>query len=142
MTTPATPPETPHEILILPDHLRRRIIEHCVAALPNEGCGLIASDEVGRVVAIYPTGNADPSPATYTIPPKEHYAALTDADAHGWELSGVFHSHPNGLAEPSPTDLALALDSTWTYLVVGLGPEPVIRAWRIRAGEAREVSLG
>jgi proteasome lid subunit RPN8/RPN11 len=139
---PATPPATPPETLQLPDHLRGRIIEHCLAALPNEGCGFIASDEDGRVVAVYPTANADPSPVTYTVPPAEHYAALTDADAHGWELAGVFHSHPDGPAEPSPTDLASALDRTWTYLVVALSPEPVIRAWRIRDGEAREVSLG
>ena len=93
-------------------------------------------------MAVYPTANADPSPVTYTVPPAEHYAALVDADRHGWELSGVFHSHPNGPARPSVIDLASAPDPTWTYLVVGLGAEPEIRAWRIRSGEAIEVSLG
>ncbi len=33
MTTPATPPETPPEILVLPEDLRRRIVEHF--ALPR-----------------------------------------------------------------------------------------------------------
>lgn len=130
------------DTLALPSELRRRIISHCLEGLPNEACGLIASDGKGRVVAVYPTANADPSPVTYTVPPAEHYAALTDADAQGWELSGVFHSHPNGPARPSVIDLASALDPSWIYLVVDLRDQPSIRAWRIRRGEATEVTLG
>jgi [CysO sulfur-carrier protein]-S-L-cysteine hydrolase len=129
------------ETLHLSEPLRRLIIDHCVQALPNEGCGLIASDGDGNVVDVYPTGNLDESPTGYTVPPEEHFAALRDAESKGWELSGVFHSHPQGPAKPSMVDVALALDPEWIYLVVGIRGEPVIRAWRIWQEEIEEISL-
>lgn len=125
----------------LPDHLRQEIIDHCRSELPNEGCGLIAMDG-DTVVAVYATSNAGASPTGYTIPPEEHFVALTDAESRGWELSGVFHSHPNGTAEPSMVDIQSALDPEWLYLVVGLGGnEPVVRGWRIKNGSVEEMSL-
>ena len=104
----------------LPDELRRLIVDHCLAELPNEGCGLLAMDG-DEVVAVYPTANADASPTSYTIPPQEHYDALVDAESKGWRIGGVFHSHPNGPAEMSSVDLERALDPEWVYVVVGLG---------------------
>jgi proteasome lid subunit RPN8/RPN11 len=129
------------ETLHLSEPLRRLIIDHCVLALPNEGCGLIASDGDGHVVAVYPTCNQEESPTGYTVPPEEHFAALNDAESNGWELSGVFHSHPHGSAKPSMVDVAAALDPEWIYLVVGLGDPAEIRAWRIRQKEIEEISL-
>lgn len=116
--------------LELPDELRLRIIGHCIASLPDEGCGLLALDG-DRVVEVYPTANDDPSPASYTVPPQEHYDALVDAEARGWILGGVFHSHPRGPATMSATDLAKVTEPDWVYLVVSLnGHHPVVTGWR------------
>ncbi len=104
----------------LPDDLRGQIIDHCLAELPNEGCGLLAMDG-DEVVAVYPTSNADASPHSYTVPPAEHYRALVDAESNGWRLGGVFHSHPSGPARMSSVDLERALEPEWVYVVVGLG---------------------
>jgi proteasome lid subunit RPN8/RPN11 len=93
------------------------------------------------VVAVYTTGNQDDSPTGYTVPPEEHFAALREAESKGWELSGVFHSHPQGSAKPSMVDVAAALDPGWVYLVVGIRQAPEIRAWRIQQKEIEEVSL-
>ncbi|MEA1903261.1 MAG: M67 family metallopeptidase [Actinomycetota bacterium] len=124
----------------LSEDLRQKIIDHCLAELPNEGCGLLAM-EGDRVVEVYPTENLDRSPVGYTIPPEEHFAALTDAESHGWSLGGVFHSHPNGQARPSMTDVRAALEPDWAYLIVGLGDDPVVRAWSIREGQIEAVGL-
>lgn len=104
----------------LPDPLRRQIIDHCLDELPNEGCGLLAIDG-HHIVKVYPTSNADASPSSYTIPPQEHFDALSDAESRGWEIGGVFHSHPDGPAEMSSIDVAKALEQDWLYVVVGLG---------------------
>lgn len=104
----------------LPDVVRAEIIEHCLAELPNEGCGLLAVSD-GAVTKIYPTTNQDASPTSYTIPPQQHYDALVDAETRGWEIGGVFHSHPHGPATMSTTDLMRALEPDWIYVVVGLG---------------------
>lgn len=110
----------------LPDDLRSQIIGHCLAEFPNEGCGLLAvSGDV--VVKVYPTANQDASPTSYTIPPAQHYDALVDAETQGWEIGGVFHSHPRGSATMSATDLERAIEPGWVYVVVGLGTgEPVL----------------
>ena len=107
-------------VAYLPDELRRQIVDHCLAELPNEGCGLLALEE-DRIVHVYPTANQDASPHSYTIPPQEHYDALVDAESKGWQIGGVFHSHPGGPAEMSSVDRAKALDPTWIHVVVGLG---------------------
>lgn len=116
--------------IVLADELKGEILAHCRSALPNEGCGLLAVDG-DRVVRVYPTDNDDASPSSYTIPAQEHYDALTDAEANGWELGGVFHSHPSGPARMSTIDLSRVADPEWVYLVVSLeGDEPVITGWR------------
>ena len=114
----------------LSDDLRRQIVDHCIAGLPNEGCGLLAFDG-DELVQVYPTGNDDASPTSYTIPPQEHYDALVDAEAEGWELRGAFHSHPSGPPAMSHADVARALRPHWVYLVIDLsGDRPGIVAWR------------
>lgn len=95
------------------------------------------------MVAVYPTPNDSPSPEdSFVVPPPDHYRALTHAESRGWSLAGSYHSHPRGVAAPSDTDIAKALDPGWFYLVVGLGAAPRITGWRIRAGVATEVELG
>lgn len=106
----------------LPDDLRLEIIEHCRGELPNEGCGLVAVRD-GVVVRVYPTGNVDRSPVSYTVPPEEYLAAIMDAEQNGWDIGGVFHSHPKGPAQMSATDLDRALEPGWTYFVVGFGSD-------------------
>lgn len=110
----------------LPEEVCAQIIEHCLAEFPNEGCGLLAISD-GAVVEIYPTTNQDASPTSYTIPPQEHYDALVDAESRGWEIGGVFHSHPHGPATMSAIDLDRAIEPEWLYVVVGLGnAEPTL----------------
>lgn len=128
-------------VVRLSEELRHRIIDHCLAELPNEGCGLLAMDG-DRVVEAYPTGNVEASPVGYTVAPEEHFAALQDAESRGWELGGVFHSHPRGPAVPSMVDVTTALDPDWVYLVVGLAGEPEMQAWEIRDGKLDEIRLG
>lgn len=87
--------------------------------------------EGDRIVKVYPTGNVDASPISYTVPPQEHFDALTDAEANGWRLDGVFHSHPRGPARMSGTDLERVTDPEWIYLVVAFGSdEPEMIGWQ------------
>jgi proteasome lid subunit RPN8/RPN11 len=129
MTTP---------VVRLPDDLRRRIVDHCRAALPNEGCGLLAMDG-DVVVEVYPTANDDASPLSYTIPPEEHYRALIDVEGRGWRLGGVFHSHPSGPAVMSSLDVTRAVHPEWVYVVVGADFE--VAAWQVAEGMSRPVAL-
>ena len=114
--------------------LAERIVDHCRSGLPNEACGLLAG-AAGVVRAVYAIANADASPVSYTIDPAGHFAALTDAEARGWELLGAFHSHVDGPAVPSRRDVAAAAEPDWVWLVVGpMSGDPEIRAFRISEG--------
>ena len=122
----------------LPDQVRWAILAHAVNCAPNECCGLLATDAEGRIRFAYPLTNADPSPVSYTVDPDEHFHALRHAESRGWELSGVFHSHPAGTAVPSMVDVQGALEPEWMYLIAA--PDE-IRGFRIRAGVIQELSL-
>ena len=121
----------------MPEPIRVAILTHAENSLPDECCGLIATEE-GAVRFAYPLTNADPSPTTFTVDPLEHFGAMRHAERQGWEITGVFHSHPDGEATPSPTDVAMAWDPDWIHLVVGGGE---LSAFRIRGGEIEAVGL-
>lgn len=114
------------------------MLAHADFCFPMECCGLLAGPSLDRVSFVYPLTNADLSPIAYTIEPYEHYRAWRHAEAHGWSLIGAFHSHPTGPPTPSPTDLRLAAEPEWTYVIVSRGH---IRGFSMTAGSANEVEL-
>jgi len=119
--------------------IRDAVIAHARAAMPEEGCGLLARDDTGLVCHAYFLANVEQSPVRFTVDPDGHFAALRHAESNGWHLGGDFHSHPRSGAMPSRTDVAGALDPEWLHLIVGLGAAtPELRAWRIAAGAVRE----
>jgi proteasome lid subunit RPN8/RPN11 len=130
-------------MLRLPHFLSDEIVAHCLSALPNEGCGLFAGDpESGQVRRCYPTDNLAASAKLYTVDPRAHLRADRDAEANGWEILGVFHSHTHTDAYPSPTDVAQAPDPSWHYVLVSLrDTHPVLRSYRITEGRIEEEQL-
>lgn len=85
----------------------QEIIDHCIAGLPDEACGLLAARE-GRVVKVYPMRNARPGPASYEMEPEEQFRVLKEIRQAGWELGGIYHSHTSSPAYPSGTDVERA----------------------------------
>ena len=128
----------------LPAEIRRAMVAHASFCLPDEGCGLLAADRAGRLRMVYCLSNAAPSPSAYTLDPVEHFRALRHAEGRGWHLAGVFHSHPQGPAFPSLTDVAQAFEPEWLYVVVSLEDPgvPEVRGFWITGGEVAEEPLG
>jgi proteasome lid subunit RPN8/RPN11 len=122
---------------VMPEEIRQAILTHAENTLPDECCGLIAGVE-GAIRFAYPLTNSDPSPVSFTVDPGEHFGAMSHAESQGWEISGVFHSHPTGEPSPSATDVAMAWDPLWIHLVVARGE---IAAFRIVDGEVEAVEL-
>ena len=134
---PGTPPAAgPFEVAAPVLH---EMVAHCLAALPDEGCGLVAAAPGGAAVRCYPTRNAAASARVYTVHPGDHLRADIDAEDAGLQIVGVFHSHTHTDPYPSPTDVAQAPDPDWHYLLVSLRHEvPAIRSYRIRDGNILE----
>jgi proteasome lid subunit RPN8/RPN11 len=126
----------------------RAIVAHCYDGLPDEACGLLAGpvdghgEPTGVVTVTYPCVNADASSRTYTVDSRDLLRAMRDAESRSEELVGVWHSHTHTDAYPSETDVRQALEPGWVYVLVSLKhDEPVLRAYRIRAGETVEVDV-
>ena len=118
------------------------MVGHCYDGLPLEACGLLVGrwqHPTGRVERVVPTRNDAASAKLYTVNPQDFLAADRDAQAGGFDVVGVFHSHTHTDAYPSPTDVAQAVDPTWHYVLVSLKDGvPVVRSYSIVEGKISE----
>jgi proteasome lid subunit RPN8/RPN11 len=129
------------DAVVLDPQIVEGMMAHAKFTYPEEACGLLAGDVAG-VRMVYCLTNVEHAADRFTVAAHEHYHAWQHAEAHGWDLVGVFHSHPRSAALPSPADLAGALDSSWIYLIVGpVTGDSELRAYRIRAGAATEMAV-
>jgi proteasome lid subunit RPN8/RPN11 len=109
------------------------MVEHGLAAFPNESCGVLAGVQ-GRAVKFFPMTNRDASPVTYRLDPKEQLQVFDELDEQGWDLLGIFHTHTHSDAYPSETDRRQAFYPETEYLVMSLSDRanPVLRSFRIQ----------
>ena len=116
------------------------MVGHAYDGLPDEACGLLVGRPgAAEVVRFEPTENEAASSKVYTIPALAHLKIERAAEADGFEVIGVMHSHTHTDAYPSPTDVAQAPDPTWHYVIVSLRDEaPVLRSYRIVDGASTE----
>ena len=87
--------------------------------------------------------NAAPGTARYRLDPREHIAVrrMLRSCSPALAIIGVYHSHPDGVAEPSSTDVAEAHYSDWSYVIVGLRGRAVVRAFQIRQRRASRLRI-
>jgi proteasome lid subunit RPN8/RPN11 len=121
------------------------IVAHALDCLPEEACGVLSGgpaeggDGATDADRFYPCRNDAASATLYVLNGLDHLRADRDAEANGRQLVGVVHSHTHTDAYPSPTDVELAVDPEWHYVIVSLAdPEPVLRSYRIVAGAITE----
>ena len=123
----------------IPADIRDQMVEHAVASLPNEACGLLAGRN-GRVERFYPMRNADQSRTTYRLDPRDQFLVFSEIEDKGWELAGIFHSHTHTEAYPSETDRQQAFYPDAHYVLVSLADRsnPSLRAYAIVEGLVEE----
>ena len=112
--------------LALPAGLRAQLAAEARAAVPLECCGLIEGAGEGsalRVTALHPTRNLAAAPGCFEIDPAEHVRLLRGLRGTNRGIVGCYHSHPGGAAEPSPRDLAAAVDDGFVWLIAAVPGE-------------------
>ncbi|WP_324828300.1 M67 family metallopeptidase [Qipengyuania zhejiangensis] len=90
-------------------------------AHPRECCGMMLGD-ASRIAGIVAARNVHDDPRThFEIDPQAlidcHRAARTGSP----KVVGYYHSHPNGLCEPSATDAAMAGGDGMIWAIVAAG---------------------
>lgn len=120
------------------------MLEHARESAPDECCGLLVGRQ-GQVVGSARARNLEASPTRYRIDPLDHFAAIHAARSQGQRVVGAYHSHPTSAPVPSPSDIEEASwGSAFLYVIVSLADdagERAIRAYRLKAGRAEEVTL-
>ncbi len=114
-----------------------------VAALyPEEACGLLGG-RYGRAVRLYPIENVLHSPVAYEMEPLQQIRAMVAIEDEGLELLAIYHSHPDGPARPSATDVAQAYYPESAQLIISLADpaRPTLRAFTIVDGRVREIAV-
>jgi [CysO sulfur-carrier protein]-S-L-cysteine hydrolase len=126
-------------VLQLSEQAYLSIIAHVYDGVPFEACGLIVGRTADMADTFVATNNDAKSTRVYTVPPRQHLRAERDAEATGMIITGVVHSHTHTDAYPSPTDVAMAPDPSWHYVIVSLRDiAPVLRSYLIVDGNITE----
>ncbi|MGA2969996.1 MAG: M67 family metallopeptidase [Acidimicrobiales bacterium] len=126
-------------MLTLTSTQRDAVMATCIRALPNEGCGLLLGTTEGIVTDVVASDNVADSAKRYEIDSRVLLRATRKADDEGMTVMGVFHSHTHSEAYPSATDIELAPDPQWHYVLVSLRDLPtVMRSFHIEDGVVEE----
>jgi proteasome lid subunit RPN8/RPN11 len=126
-------------MLVIPADILRAIQSHGEAAYPNEGAGLLlgrSADGGKTLVDILPLANeweAGEQYHRYMITPQDMLGGENEAARRGLDVVGIFHSHPDHVAEPSSMDR----DWAWpwfSYVITSVqGAKAVVsRSWLLR----------
>ena len=96
------------KVLILAGKDWQTMLQHVIRCAPLEACGLLAG-KGKRVEIVLPMQNAAQSAVRFRLDPQEQWRAFQHIEAHGWELVGIYHSHPQGPTHLSPRDIIEAM---------------------------------
>jgi proteasome lid subunit RPN8/RPN11 len=125
----------------IPPGLRQEMLDHLLACLPEEGCGLLAGRE-GVAEAVLPVENELHSPVRYRMRGQAQLRAFQHLETGGLDLLAIFHSHPSGPAAPSATDIAeFCYPGVLTLIAAPEEGTWKLRAFAIGVGSCREVPL-
>lgn len=124
----------------LPANVRRTVIAHARREYPRECCGFLIGDR-GRVLHVLPLPNVDSRPRVrFRIDDRHHIEVRRTLRQLQPPLAivGVYHSHPDGPAEPSEADCREANYSAWIFAVVAVSKlRAQVKLFKIRDGRAR-----
>ena len=74
----------------IPANIRDEVVAHAMGHFPNESCGLLAGSPNGtaavRAERFFPMTNADASPVSYRLDPKEQLLVFNELEEAGLEL--------------------------------------------------------
>jgi proteasome lid subunit RPN8/RPN11 len=128
--------------LLIDRPLFEGMLAHLRSVYPLEGCGLLAGID-GRIQQQYSIDNRLHSPTAFEMEPAQLIAAFIAFEAQEQTLLAIYHSHPNGPAVPSPTDVFQANYPEAVQIIVSFEEpdQPQAAAFRIIDGRVSRVTL-
>jgi len=105
-----------------------KIFEHAGASMAEEVCGVLLGHGLHIEEALPAANIANDRTRHFEIDPTVLLRAHRMARAQGRAVIGHYHSHPNGIARPSPHDAAGAFQPGLLWLIVAAGAIAAYRA--------------
>lgn len=132
-------------MLSITKECKNKLVEYSKKEFPNEACGILAGKD-GKIEKFYPVSNTDESAETFLMDSKEQLQVMKEIRNLGLEMVGIYHSHLETEAYPSPHDVKLAYYSEASYVIVSIKDKdnPSIRSFKIVEGNIseEEVKIG
>lgn len=128
--------------LVLTHEQTRQILDYAVSEVPREACGLIAG-RGGVAAKVIPMRNVASDPVHHYAMDKEDLSRQLPAfTSDGFDLIGIYHSHPRTLSIPSQEDIRNAFYPNTAYLIISLKDQsPHLSAWLIEQGRVEPLEL-
>lgn len=128
--------------IALPHHIIKEIVAHAESQNEHEVCGLVSRNPDNRFHR-YPVKNvANNSHCRFIMDPQEQIEAMRTIRENNESLFAIYHSHPDGPALPSLTDLMEAAYPDALNLIVSLSQQPPeVRGFFIQDQHFAEVKL-
>jgi [CysO sulfur-carrier protein]-S-L-cysteine hydrolase len=131
----------PHQSLSLNRQYWEKMQNHVSSIYPEEACGLLAGNN-NQVLAVIPVNNILKSRTQFRMDPRDQLTEFLNIEKNNWELLGIYHSHPQGNAYPSETDIAQAYYPDIAYLVWALSEQEwVCQAFHLEKQMATPMKL-
>lgn len=108
----------------------KQLLEAAASAAPEECCGLLLG-RPGHIETAVPAKNvAHDRTRSFEIDPAALLRTHREARGAGKQVIGHYHSHPNGVAEPSKRDAARAVENGQLWVIIAGGG---LSAWQAAA---------
>ena len=127
-----------------------RIAGAAAQAYPEECCGLLIGHRVGgdlHITHVAASPNVAPAERTrrFEVDPALRLSLMRRLRGSDEEIVGHYHSHPNGLVQPSEHDAAMAFEPDLVWIVVaverGVAGTPGAFLYDAEAGRFRSLPL-
>jgi len=112
-------PQIPDILFINQIHWNQMLV-HIESLSDEEACGLIGgyiTNTGAKSEIVIPITNVRHNAKLYKMDPQEQIEALLYFEGSGLDLLAIYHSHLNGLSEPSQTDIKEAFYPEAIYLI-------------------------
>jgi proteasome lid subunit RPN8/RPN11 len=115
-------------VIVIDPACLRDIVDAAEAAYPDEACGLLvgrAEKDAGaaavHVASVAASANLASAPGTrFEIDPALRLRLQRELRGGSTSVVGLYHSHPDGVAQPSPRDLEAAWEPDLVWLVTAV----------------------
>jgi len=127
----------------IPASILKEIYDHAEKSYPYECCGVMGGTMIGENKTVFAFHicknlNVERARDRYEMDPRDQLRADREFREHGWDVIGMYHSHPDHPSRPSQTDTDAAHEG-YSYVIISVEKGKVAKAqsWLLNGAEKK-----